>query len=743
MNHLASLIAHPELTRPAIRRRLVFAAALVALLSLGGCDFDSPTVVEPMPIPHGEICEMPVIEGLAKDALPPGMGREPLPAPVVLTSEQRPSLARQTSHALAVRGGEVFVVDRDNDRLVVLDAKQLKEIRSVALVGRPEQLVLTQDGTAFVSLRHAGAIARIKPGAKTATQWAVGVAPIGLALSVDDKTLWVALSGEDRVIGVDVSTGATVRSMSVAARPRRVLEVPALDHTPRMLVVSHEWGRVTELKLDSSTGGAPTLGIPALHKLRSRNPTDGMAMMSEDSMGSTSTQQTGDRASRSVALTGLAGGGYLVGHTLQNRGSSGSSVGHGNLKKAPSGGYGGGGGCSPIPQRPMVVSATPRVASLNLVHFETFAPTRDPETQRDFLSRFDQPVDLIHHPKVSLAFLVATGTDNVLVLNTAVFDPILAPLASIHVGEGPRSIALSEDGATAYVLNGQSFTVSRIALAPLVDLAVVDLKQAKNLKFRLKQPLLMEHTAQYSYGSDPLSPLLRRGRRIFHHTPNPNISEASRFACASCHYEGGEDKKTWFVDGEPRQTPALAGRLLGTAPFNWKGSEHGLQKNMNKTISRMGGKGLNSEDLKALEAFLTYGLVPPPNPSHTAKQVSPAVQRGKDLFFDPKVGCGGCHTGGTGTNGKAFDVGVADHAERITVAQRMANASKQKVDSKTLKLPYDTPSLRGVWHTAPYFHNGRAATLREALKMTATTMGHTAHLNAGQMDDLLAYLKTL
>ncbi len=716
------------------------AVTLALLLNVPGCVLEDPGVIEPLPMPIGaaDLCKPPEFPGLPKDALPPGMGKQALPAPIALLPAHLPTPARHAGHAIAVHGAEVLVVDRDNDRLVVLDATTLLQKRSVALAGRPELMVMTANGTAYVSLRHAGALARIAAGATTADVWHVGTAPVGVALSADEQLVWVALSGEDRVVALDAKTGALLRSVPVAPRPRRVLVVAGTESTGPTLAVSHEWGRVTEVPISAATGVVPTVGTASLHSLRAHNPTEPGAFASKSSSNQAqSTEANVDRASRSVALAGTPGGGYLVGHNLQNRGAASGPT------QQPTSGYGGGSACSEIPQRPMQVSATPRFVSLGLVSHTAFSPVRDPETERDFLSRFDQPVDLVHHPKASLAFLVATGTDNVLVLNTAVYDPISAPIAAINVGEGPRGIALSESGDVAYVLNGHDFTVSRVVLTTLLNTVVATPADALKFGSRIAKPLLLAQSTQSAYGTDPLSPLLRRGRRIFHHTPNAGISVAARFACASCHFEGGEDKKIWFVNGEPRQTPALAGRLLGTAPFNWKGTEHALQNNMNETITRMGGKGLNADDLDALEAFLTHGLVPPPNPNRQTKDLSAAAQRGKALFFDAKVGCGGCHSAGTGTNGSSYDVGVADNAERKLVAQRIANTEKAPVAWQTIQLPYDTPSLRGVWHTAPYFHNGRAATLKQALKMTADTMGHTSHLSEAQLDDLVDYLKTL
>ena len=56
---------------------------------------------------------------------------------------------------------------------------------------------------------------------------------------------------------------------------------------------------------------------------------------------------------------------------------------------------------------------------------------------------------------------------------------------------------------------------------------------------------------------------------------------------------------------------------------------------------------------------------------------------------------------------------------------------------------FDTPSLRFVSGTAPYFHDGRYPTLRALLVGSDGKMGHTAKLSPHELDALEAYLRTL
>jgi cytochrome c peroxidase len=58
---------------------------------------------------------------------------------------------------------------------------------------------------------------------------------------------------------------------------------------------------------------------------------------------------------------------------------------------------------------------------------------------------------------------------------------------------------------------------------------------------------------------------------------------------------------------------------------------------------------------------------------------------------------------------------------------------------------YDTPTLLGVYRGGPYLHHGKAATLREVLTTwnAHDLHGKTSHLKPKEIDDLIAFLKSL
>ena len=59
---------------------------------------------------------------------------------------------------------------------------------------------------------------------------------------------------------------------------------------------------------------------------------------------------------------------------------------------------------------------------------------------------------------------------------------------------------------------------------------------------------------------------------------------------------------------------------------------------------------------------------------------------------------------------------------------------------------FDTPSLRGLWNSAPYMHDGSRVTLEDAVDtmiLAASKAGGPATLSASDKQALVEYLKSL
>ncbi len=645
--------------------------------------------------------------------------------PIELTSpdfgqEDMPYQPWTSGRSLAVHADEIFVAATEHDQVVVINRHTGAIKRIIEVGARPEQVVVGPDGTAYVTLRHASSVVSIAPDKSEVKEAAiVGVEPFGIALSPLGDTLFVSVSGEDRVVALEPGKLVKMYEWTVPNRPRGLAAKSSTD-----VVVAAQFGPAHQT-YGKSTG---TIEL----KLRTETP------------ATTSLNLQAGTPTRALAVTlHPALGKPYVAHTLATPGDK-MDVAFGKALGGGGGGYGGSKKKPGIPGPPELeraVRAAVTTFSWDAKITAGSLPVADPTTGEPMTDIIDQPTDVNHHPTWSLLFVVGQGTDNVVAFTSLAADPMRAPLAEIKVGKAPKAIAFSGDGVWAYVLNAHDFTISRIKLTPLLSMPQATTIPEGNVFNQAESgpladytdPIALTHGSVVKFGVDPLSSTLKLGRRTFTFARNNAITAKGEFACATCHFEGTEDKLTWVIPEGLRQTPMLASRVKGTGPFNWKGDEESLVDNMQNTIERMKGEGLSEPELEALAAFIESELQLPPNPHNDPEGLTVEQANGLLLFYDPMVGCGGCHVGG-GTDGKNYNVGTLSDEEDLS------NIFSFK---KEITPDFNTPSLKGLWYSAPYLHDGSANTLEDVLNQTAGTMGYVLALSAEQKSDLIAYLLTL
>ena len=121
-------------------------------------------------------------------------------------------------------------------------------------------------------------------------------------------------------------------------------------------------------------------------------------------------------------------------------------------------------------------------------------------------------------------------------------------------------------------------------------------------------------------------------------------------------------------------------------------------------------------------AYLTAMRAPPT--SSPAHRSSDAIDRGQAIFRSDEAACANCH---------GFSGDLPDGSQHDV-------KSRSSSDAKTA---FDTPSLRFVGGSAPYFHDGRYPDLKTLLVRSDGKMGHTKHLSPSDLADLQTYLETL
>lgn len=293
--------------------------------------------------------------------------------------------------------------------------------------------------------------------------------------------------------------------------------------------------------------------------------------------------------------------------------------------------------------------------------------------------------------------LVASqGTNELYALDARALDPAMQVERAYAVGEGPKGVDVEPASCVAVVWSQLSHDFAIVAL----DSGAVERVVA---------------------AGDPLAPEVAAGRRLFFSELDRRISRDGR-SCGGCHPDGRDDGVVWKLGAGPRQTPTLVGRL-DRGPYGWLGKHPQLEGNIAETIGRLGGTGLLDADLRRLAAFLREGLVRPDRPESTESK-DPLAIRGRALFTSENVGCSGCHR---------LDTEASDRALHV-VGSRGVNDTTDG---------FRTPPLLFVGSTAPYFHDGRYATLEQLLTDNLDRMGQTTSLSPDDMKALAAFLRTL
>ncbi len=326
------------------------------------------------------------------------------------------------------------------------------------------------------------------------------------------------------------------------------------------------------------------------------------------------------------------------------------------------------------------------------------------------------------------AYLTLAGSDAVMGVDLR--DPTEPRLLGFWpTGANPRGIVLDRDEARAYVMN----YLSR-------DVSVLDLKELS----------LRRELARIDVVAETLDPELARGKRLFNNASDPRISQLGWIACASCHPDGGSDGTTWSTPEGLRQTMPLW-RLEGTAPFHASATRDEIQDFEAEIEGLMAGTGLapgpvspllgepnggRSADLDALAAYVLRGIRVP-----RAAAGDPAtLALGREVFA--VAGCADCHGGPAWTRSSLpGPVGTLAPNGEVQVAAALRDVGTFDEDAEGLGADgFDVPTLLGLHATAPYLHDGSAITLADVLANTRHVPGW---LDGAEREALVAFLDSI
>ncbi len=644
-------------------------------------------------------------------------------------SAATPAPAAQQMHsspiAMSPDGARLFVVHPDADSVSILDASARTVQHEILLSGQPPTVdptthrfdpavmprALALDSTAttlYVTGQRSGRLYAIDvASASVRTSAAICSEPIGTVVSADGSKVYVACSQDGEILEVDAVSLSVVTSAATPHEPWTLAWAP----DGQTLLATHLLGPgVTEL----STG---PLTLKSTWTVPDRGPT-----------------------SDPTEPHGMVRGIYDV-------------------------------------------LARPGADELWTVHL--MLGTDTPEPALVFNNTVFPAVSILDGSGNQLARLSvqagdANGADN------GAFGDVVS---------GPRAIAFSGDGRYAFVVDSDSEDLLVIDANARVEATVVRplpghlpegvvwhggevYVQERNTEdivaFKVMADgdagvsVVQDGNAFKSVSRDPMPANLRLGQQLFYsaNSDDTALTQNHWVACATCHVEGRSDAVTWLFAQGPRDTPTNAGGMLDTG-FLFRTGDRSMVQDYWQTIDlEQGGHFApfapgNAQEplLDAIAAYVNTAIPAPMPPStdltHTVRgtQLEDLRAQGQALFAD--IGCDSCHSGpaktDSGQGNPTLDLGgpvlLHDVGTCVTGGPWPDVAHDDIEGHPRAACAFDTPALRGLSDSAPYLHDGSAATLDDVLpsmlRAAAGAGGTPRTLTPSDQTALVEYLRSL
>jgi len=601
--------------------------------------------------------------------------------------------AKHASSAIAITpdGATLLTVNPDSNSLTLVDTETRSVLAEIPVGVDPHTVAVDDKGQrAYVASRGDNRITVIDlTTTQVITQVVVGHQPYGVVVSPSGERLYVSEQGANRVTTLDTTTFDVLQTYPTTDRPSGL----ALTHDGKTLYITHLLtNTITVLNVQSWA-----IFLPLVEKVNSGET------LAISHFIANPTQQQPANYQTAIPL-------WPDSNLVQS------------IVISPDG----------------QLAYIPHTRSNNSNHALTFDTTVFPVVSLIDLNTGQhlagQQFDLgtLDPPGVGLPFDAAVTPDGeeLWVVNAASNDLTIINLvtrqltAHIEVGDNPRGIVLSSQGDLAYVNNTLTGTISVIDTTAYTLTAVITTTEI------------------------PLPPALLTGKQLFYSSNDPRLARAQWISCNTCHFESEHDGRTWFFGfAGPRNTTSLLG-MIETYPLRWSGEwdesadAEFVIRNENFGTGLIAGdvncslsppdcihhppnQG-RSYDLDALALYIdSLQMVPSPAHAHS-EPLNAAELRGQAIFNDPALGCSTCHPAPLYTDLQSHDVGTVTADERIGPA-------------------FDTPSLRGLYASAPYFHDGSARTLLAAISRSSPNSEHDVSdlLSAAEIRDLIAFLRAV
>jgi len=599
----------------------------------------------------------------------------------------------------------LWVVNQDNNSVTAFDAVTRAKLGEVTVGLAPRAIARAANGLLWVTNHRGASISVIDPASRTVTRTIAlprASQPFGVTMSPTAAQAFVALSATGQLLKFDTTNYTQTASLSVGPNVRHVSVSGdgANVYVSRFITPSLP-GEGTATVSTPATAGGEVLQVGAAAMTLTRT-----MILAHSERADTENQGRGIPNYLGAATISPDGTQAYVPGKLDN-------IKRGTLRDGAA----------------LNFQNTVRAASSRLVLTGTGANTED-------LAR------RVDHDNASMTSAVAydrRGTLLFAALETsrevAVVDAHSGiQLMRFDTGRAPQGLALSGDGNTLFVNNFMDRSVGVYDLRPLLQQGLYSV------------PLLVTLPA---VAAEALPPQVLVGKQFFYDARDTRLARDRYMSCASCHNDGGQDGRTWDLShaGEGlRNTISLRGRagVASQGKLHWSANFDEVQDFEGQIRALAGGTGLMSDtqfntgtrnqplgnakagvsaDLDALAAYVTslasFDASPQRNTDGTLTSTAVA---GKAVFQAQCLAChGGSAFGSSSANSSLQNIGT------------LKPSSGQRLGGTLSGI--DPPTLRDVWATAPYLHDGSAATLSAAVG-AHTNIG----LTATQLAQVVAYV---
>lgn len=592
----------------------------------------------------------------------------------------------------------VWVVNSDNDSVTAINAATNTPLFEQAVGLNPQTLAQAPDGRIWVANAGSGTVSILDPTSGAVVQTldlGLGSRPFGVVFNPLGTAAFVTLQGSGRVLKLHPGTGAVQATLTAGSSPRGMA---ISGDSNRLLVTRYispaDRGEVVEIN--------PSAFVVTRTFALATDPgpdTEASGRGVPNFLTSVTIHPDGKRAWVPSKKDNTLRGSFRDGN-------------------------------------PLTFESTVRtiVSQLDLeTNAEVLSARRD-------LNDRDLANAVVFSPLGDYAFISTQGTNQIEVMD-AYSRQLVTGL--VNVGRAPRGLLITPNGRL-YVQNFMSRNV-----------AVYDVSGLLNATSNTATKLVDINAVS----GEALAPNVLAGKRIFYNADDRRMSRDKYISCASCHQDGGHDGRVMdFTDrGEGlRNTTTLVGRRgMGHGRVHWTGNFDEIQDFEHDIRNAFGGTGFLTDaqfntgtrnqplgdrkaglsaDLDALAAYVgslnSVGRSPFRNADGSLTADGVAGQQ----IFNGSGGCASCHSGTDFTDsasGVLHDVGT------------IKASSGRRLGATLTGL--DTPTLKGLWDTAPYLHDGSAATLMDVITTAnpGNRHGSTSALTPTQRAQLVAYLQQI